>query len=645
MKIRNKKLQTSSIYTALLLKYAIALVFFLFTQWMFFFLNRSFFSIASTGEFFSILGGGVRYALAITTVFLSPFILMNILPFRFRENKIYQTVADILYCTGTLVLSAVNIIDIVYYRFTFRRMAGDIFNYLSVGGDFKELIPQFARDFWPYVLMIVIIAILLIWITRKITWKSKPPKYKYAHLVSFLFIVAISVLVCQDGFAMKPLKQNKVVEYTTPPNASLVINTPFSIVSTLNASGVKEEHYFENEKDAQSNFSPVQVPAPRLGYFEENPTMNVVVIILESFSEEYISYLNEGRECFTPFLNSLAEKSIVFDGMANGKRSIESIPSVVAGLPSIMSDAYITSPYGKNKVNTIPSVLKKYGYYSAFFHGGYNGSMGFDSFSKLAGFDAYFGMNEYGDKKDYDGQWGIFDEPFLQYMAKEMNDFPKPFNATVFTISSHHPYTIPEQHKGKFKSGEIPILEPVMYADYALERFFETVSTYDWFENTLFVITADHTAQPIEKQYGNAHGMYKVPMFFYCPTYAEGQRIHKTVQQADILPSVVDYLNLNEPTIAFGKSAFSPDSSRFHIAFTNGFYQLMKDNYLIFFKDKIVAAYNMLEDPLLKKNLVNLQDSCILEQEKFVKSFIQQYNYRLIHNHLTTETSLDNEQS
>ena len=657
MNFLKQKIHTSSIYSALLWKYTIAVVFLLFTQWLFFFLNRNFFSITSIGEFLGVLAGSIRYALAVVTIFLSPYILMNILPVHFRENRIYQTIANGFYYTGTLSLVAINIADIVYYRFTFRRTSGDIFNYLSVGGDFKELIPQFARDFWAYVLVFVILAFLLIWITRKITWTQKSFKYKYANIHAFLFIGVVAFILCRDGdrFATKPLKQSKVAKYTTPPNAALVINTPFSIISTLNASGVQEEHFFTNEKEVAKMFSPIQTPSPRLGYFEENPTMNVVVIILESFSAEYIRYLNEGRESFTPFLDSLAQKSIVFDGMANGKRSIESIPSVIAGLPSVMSDAYITSPYGKNKINTIPSLLKKHGYYSAFFHGGYNGSMGFDTFSELAGFDAYFGMNEYGDKKDYDGQWGIFDEPFLQFMAEKLNAFPKPFNAAVFTISSHHPYTIPEQHKGKFKEGEISILQPVMYTDYALQRFFETVSSYDWYENTLFVITADHTAQPIEKQFGNAHGMYKVPMFFYCPADTVGQRIHKTVQQADILPSVIDYLNLNEPCVAFGKSAFSPDYSRFHIAYTNGFYQLIRDNYLIFFKEKIVAAYNLREDPLLKKNLVGSKNTrisdeeaveqlLVLTQEGFLKALIQQYNYRLIHNRLTIETSSDNEQ-
>lgn len=637
------KIKTKSIYSALLLKYLIAVLFLWFTQWLFIILNWSFFSITSIKEFLSILVGSLRYVVAATTIFLSPFILLCILPFRIRGNKIYQKITNGFFYLGTILLMAVNIIDIVYYRFTFRRMAGDIFNYLSVGGDFKELIPQFAKDFWPYVLIFIILIVLLVWVIKKIQWENKPRQYKYADALAFFVIGAFSIFLCQEGFAFKPLTQNSTVKYTTPPNAPLVVNTPFSIVSTLNGSQLPQSE-FNPDKEIEHFFTPVHQPNPRSGEFNENPDMNVVLIILESFSAEYMGCMNEGGESFTPFLDSLAKKSLVFNGMANGKRSIESIPSFVAGLPSVMSDAYITSPYGKNEINSIPSILKKYGYYSAFFHGGYNGSMGFDAFCKHAGYDAYYGMDEYGNRDDYDGKWGIFDEPFLQFMAKEMNSFPKPFHAGVFTISSHHPYTIPEQHKGKFKDGKIPILKPVMYSDYALKCFFDTLSTYDWYDNTLFIISADHTAQPIAPEYGNAYGMYKIPMIFYCPSDTTGERIHKIVQQADVFPTLLDYLNLNEPCIAFGKSAFSTDTNRFHIAYTNGFYQLIRDNYLIFFKEKVEAAYRLSEDPLLNNNLVKNNLSAIYKQEVFLESFIQQYNNRLISNKLILQTTFGDEQ-
>ena len=158
---------------------------------------------------------------------------------------------------------------------------------------------------------------------------------------------------------------------------------------------------------------------------------NVFVIILESFSSEHIGALthqigNKNTD-FTPFLDSLAEKSLVFEGFANGKRSIEGIPAILASLPTWMTEDFITSQYSSNKFNSLASILKAEGYNTSFFHGGKNGTMGFDAFSKSAGFEFYYGKNEYPDQSDFDGSWGISDEPYLQYIAKTLNTTPEPF--------------------------------------------------------------------------------------------------------------------------------------------------------------------------------------------------------------------------
>lgn len=112
--------------------------------------------------------------------------------------------------------------------------------------------------------------------------------------------------------------------------------------------------------------------------------------------------------------------------------------------------------------------------------------MGFDNFSKAAGIDNYIGQNEYvGNKADFDGSWGIYDEPYLQYIANYLDTVKSPFFAGIFTLSSHHPYKIPNEYSGKFPKGNIPILESIGYADYALQQFFDRISKSDWYKNTL----------------------------------------------------------------------------------------------------------------------------------------------------------------
>ncbi len=364
----------------------------------------------------------------------------------------------------------------------------------------------------------------------------------------------------------------------------------------------------------------------------------MVLIILESFSEEYIGFLNKESESFTPFLDSLSRHSTVYQGMANGKRSIEAIPALLAGIPSLMVEPYITSTYSMNKIVGLPEILKKHNYFTAFFHGAYNGSMNFDGFAKSIGIDQYYGMNEYNDKADYDGNWGIFDEPFLQFMAGKLSTFPEPFFATVFTLSSHHPYTIPTQYVGKFKKGKLPILETVMYVDNALRLFFKTVSKTNWYRNTLFVITADHSAQAMKQKYNTNYGMYKIPMIFYKPDSETGTVKDQIFQQIDLMPTLIDYLRINEQSFSFGKSVYQTETG-FHIAYRSVYYQLIKDNYLITFNDDKFEIFNLEEDPLATHNIASEHTmNLLLNQNKnYLKAIIQQYNTRMIENRLTVK--------
>lgn len=143
--------------------------------------------------------------------------------------------------------------------------------------------------------------------------------------------------------------------------------------------------------------------------------------------------------------------------------------------------------------------------------------MNFDGFTNHVGFEKYYGKNEYNNNKDYDGNWGIFDEPFLQYLGKQLTKTQQPFLASVFTLSSHHPYTIPAQHMNRFPKGTMIVHETVGYTDYAVRRFFEYAKQQPWFENTLFVITADHSALTETKEFKTALGLYRIPVIFYSP--------------------------------------------------------------------------------------------------------------------------------
>ena len=262
--------------------------------------------------------------------------------------------------------------------------------------------------------------------------------------------------------------------------------------------------------------------------------------------------------------------------------------------------------------------------------------MGFSAFMQQAGFDSCLGMTEYGNKKDFDGHWGIWDEPFLQYMANDIHNLPQPFLASVFTLSSHHPYRIPSEYDGVFPKGHIPIHEGVGYSDNALRNFFATASQEEWFDNTLFIITADHAVDGHLPEYKTAEGAFTIPVMFYAPgDDFVGLNDSTVVQQTDIIPTLMSMLGVKDQFISFGNNMFDPDAPHFAYNYFNGAHQLVEGKWMLqFMNERTIGFYNVEEDRSMKNNLVGKYPIEQAAMERRLKALIQQYNNRLIDNEL-----------
>ncbi|HRX00061.1 MAG TPA: LTA synthase family protein, partial [Cyclobacteriaceae bacterium] len=393
-------------------------------------------------------------------------------------------------------------------------------------------------------------------------------------------------------------------------------------------------------EEAAKIYTPVHQPSPAEPFKPDN----VVVIILESFSKEFVGAYNKNMgiadyKGYSPFVDSLISKSRAYQySFSNGRKSIDAMPSVICSIPSI-EVPYVLSHYSGNKVNSLASILKEKGYYTSFFHGAPNGSMGFQAFANLSGFDDYYGMTEYGNDDDFDGIWGIWDEKFLQYFARELNTFKEPFYSTLFTVTSHPPHILPDEYKGKFKGGPLDIHRTIEYTDYSLKRFMETAEKMPWFKNTLFVFTADHPTAAIHYQeYNSAWGYYSVPLFFYKPGSDWSTFSQEIIQQIDIMPTVLGYLNYDKPYVAFGRDIFDPETEPFAFNYSDNVYQAFMGDYLLQFDGtKSIALYDFRHDLRLRENLLSGQPSVVEKMERKLKAFIQQYNSRMVDDNLTME--------
>jgi len=624
--------------------YRILLIMALFTLCRigFFIFNFKMFPGLTASQFFTILRGGLTFDISAVVYINMLFILLHIIPLEVRYKDIYQSILKYIYFITNGFAIAMNGMDFVYYRFVDKRATADVFKTFEHDTNNIKVFFRFLIDYWPAALFTFFIWFLMVYLYRKVK-VEKPGSvnrigYYSVNALMIPLVIALVIGAARGGYkhSTRPITISNAARYVdNPRDVAIVLNTPFSIFRTLGKKALVKYKFFDDEKLTRL-YNPYYIPDNSKPFKYDN----VVIIIIESFAREYIGSLNPGLEGgkyegYTPFIDSLIKVSLTFDvSIANGKKSIDAIPSVLASVPSLETP-YVISHYANNQINGLADLLKKKGYYSAFFHGAPNGSMGFDSFTKMAGFDDYFGLNQYPDKSDFDGIWGVWDEPFLKFFASKLNSFKQPFLASIFTVSSHHPFKVPEKYTGKFKKGPAPILEVIGYTDFALKNFFHEVSLSPWFKNTLFVITADHTNESVHKEFQNNFGAYCVPIIFFKPgSDLKGFKL-RIAQQIDIMPTILSYLNFDEPYIAFGNNLLD-DAYESYAFNTNGStYNLyMKDHILEMIDNKPVGLYNYKNDLFLENSLIGKDPELESQMVEKLKAIIQTYNNRLIDNNM-----------
>jgi phosphoglycerol transferase MdoB-like AlkP superfamily enzyme len=502
--------------------------------------------------------------------------------------------------------------------------------------DLISLVPEYLKDYW-YLALILIASLVLCWyISKKIISKASPPKINYfVQWIILIFTIGLFLIGVRGGFQLKPLKVLDASLYGTPKTVPLVLNSPFTFIQSYGRKRLAETKYMSNEI-AEKQFSIYHRAKSEF----QMKKMNVVIIIVESLSREFMSCYGSEKS-YTPFLDSLASRSLVCrNSFANGTRSMEAIPAILAGIPHLMPDSYIYSAYQGNRINSIGSLLDEKGYETAFFHGGTNGTMGFDSFVKMAGIKKYYGRSEYGNEKDFDGLWGIYDEEFLQSTAKTLETMKKPFCTTIFTLSSHEPISIPSKYKGKFTRGKLPIEQGIEYVDFALEKFFNTASKMDWYRNTIFIITGDHTPGRTQHPwYQSTVGMFEVPIMFFTPNNSLKGINNKLTSHVDIMPSVLDYLSYGGDYISFGSSIFDPLYDGLSFNLVNESYQLLHDNYALVSDDEKVMAFEKFSDEE-KVSQNHLGADPVIEKQMFerLRAVLQIYRNAMIYDRLTIDS-------
>ncbi len=313
---------------------------------------------------------------------------------------------------------------------------------------------------------------------------------------------------------------------------------------------------------------------------------NVVLITIESYSAEFMKmYGNQNG--ITPFLDSLATKSLVFTNLyAAGNRTVRGLEAVTLCFPPTAGESVVKREDNKNKFST-GSIFKQKGYAVKFMYGGDAFFDNMEDFFKGNGYEIV-------DKKTFEPNeitfaniWGVCDEDMYHKAIKIMNQEAKtgqPFFNHIMTVSNHRPFTYPNGKidiPGDAKSRD----GGVKYTDYAMKKFFAMAQKQPWYANTVFVIVADHCASsagktelPVDK--------YRIPAMIYSPGFIAPVQYTNLMSQIDVMPTLFGLLNFDYQSKFYGQDVLKPDYKPRALIATYQDLGLIKDNVLTIISPK-----------------------------------------------------------
>ncbi len=664
--------------------------------------NHSFFARSlSEGHLWHIIVAGAVFDTPGIFYTNALYVLLMLLPLHLKERSGYHLACKIWFVTVNTLAFAVNLMDSVYFPFSHKRTTWDAVAEFGHESNLGSVFGVELVHHWYLVLLLAVVAwgMWRLYVTPRVDVKGRP-KWEYYLLSTcglifaacvcvggirggwlrhwWCYVIAVPLLfVAWELLRRRPLSKasrwggvacsaiaailfivapiggwrhrdirpvalsNANAYALLPIETSAILNTPFSLIRTVNSNAFENPGYFVDSAEMARIYSPEH---PGLGDTASFKPRNVVVLILESFGEEYVGELNrrvmgERSVGYAPFMDSLARKSMRFETTYNnGTKSIDAMPSILASIPKLGKPFILTSS-AMQPVDALPALLRKEGYETAFFHGARTGSMGFDGFAKLTGFDHYYGREDFdadprfGGEAEFDGYWAVWDAPFMQYYAEKMGEMKEPFMTAIFSATSHHPFHVPEKYEGKFPKGTLPIHQCIGYTDMAIREFFETASKQPWYRNTLFVITDDHTNAHADDEYRSDIGTFHGPLLFFDPSgelFGAGV-CPGVVQQADIMPTVLGLLGYGKPYVAYGKdmTVQNPEDS-WAVNSLNDVYQLVRGGKVLQFDGhKSIGLYDESDWKMTRNRIGEPQLSdTVKSMETFLKAFVQTYMER-----------------
>jgi phosphoglycerol transferase MdoB-like AlkP superfamily enzyme len=488
-----------------------------------------------------------------------------------------------------VLIGFLTIVDVNTYR-----EWGTKLNYRAFHVFFTTPSLALASSMIPPVFISLIIGVILIVIGLLFYFRSKPIVHiqEYPHMIKRIGIVlavfVLYVVALRGGISTSPLSISSAYYSNNQSLNHAAVNTEWNLVRDIidHRSTPANPYMFMDMKEASAVCDSLLAAPDSTVLFLNTTKPNVVLIILESFTADLMASLN-GEKNVTPFLDSLAAKSLLFTEIyASGSRTDIGFLTIHSGFPSQAISSLLTIPEKAKKVPSISSSFFQNGYHTSFYYGGESDFFNFRSFILNKDYKRLVDIRDF-EKKDVNSKWGAHDDVVLKRLLNDLKNEPQPFFSTVLTLSNHEPFEIPV--KARFPGNDVTdkFRSTAYYTDQSLKDFFAAAAKEDWYRNTLFILVADHGHRlPAGKHEIYMPRRSQIPLLFAGEVLKQdykGKRINVLGSQGDLPATLLAQMGLDHKAFYWSKNLMNPNIRQFAFnSFDNGFLWIEKDGQVAF---------------------------------------------------------------
>ncbi len=479
-----------------------------------------------------------------------------------RVNKVYSSLLIMVYsltAAGEMGIYAEWKTKLTYKVVKYFNHPGEIFNSAETG------------TFYLLVILFVVISAAGIIAYTKLFYQDLEKVRRNYLFTAVFFLVTPGLLFIglRGGTQQIPINQSQ--SYYSDHNILNIasVNNAFNLYISVfeNLKNFDSDPYlFMDPAEAARVMARIyQTPADSTTSILKTKRPNIVLLILESWSADLVQDLG-GEPGISPEFKKLEQNGILFDHIyASGSRSEQGMAAIFGGFPAHPVSSITVQPDKFVKLPSIVKDLMKNGYNTSFYFGGQL------IYGNIKSYIIFNGFNKIMEGSDFpktmpQGKLGIHDEFTLGYMAKEIGTMKQPFFSALFTLSTHSPWDQPFGKPLKWGDNEHEYINAAYYTDHCLGEFFALARTQPWYDNTLFIIVADHSHNSYRNWHPQSREYHKIPMLFYGNAIREEYRgtvWHKLGNQHDLAATLLGQLDLPAANFRFSKNLFNPSVPEF----------------------------------------------------------------------------------